>query len=186
MLTHPIKALILDRDGTLIEHVPYLYDPANVRLLPGVVAGLKAALDAGILLFIHSNQSGVGRGLFDLAAAEACNMRMLELLGLGDSIFQRVCLAPEAPDAPEIYRKPSPRFASEIMLDFGLLPGEVCYVGDRWSDLATAVATGTQAVGVATGLEDLRQELHEHGLLDQYPVCDSLLSAMSLILQKSC
>lgn len=180
----PIKALVLDRDGTLIEHRPYLHDPAEVRLLPGVVAGLQAALDAGLLLFLHSNQSGVGRGLFDVAAAEACNARMLELMGLGAAPFQRLCLAPEAPDAPAVYRKPSPRFAREIIRDFGLAPAEICYVGDRWSDLATAVAAETQAVGVATGLEDLAAELRNHGLTDRYPVCDSFPAAMELILGK--
>lgn len=184
MLQHPIKALVLDRDGTLIEHVPYLQDPENVRLLSGVVDGLQVAINAGVLLFLHTNQSGVGRGMFDLSAAEACNTRMLELIALGVSLFQRVCLAPEAPDSPEIYRKPSPRFAYEIMRDFGLAPQEICYVGDRWSDLATAVAAGTQAVGISTGLEDLGAEILDHGLQDRYPVCDSFLDAMDLILGK--
>jgi D-glycero-D-manno-heptose 1,7-bisphosphate phosphatase len=181
-----IKALILDRDGTLIEHVPYLDDPAEVNLLPGVVDGLKAAIDSGILLFLHSNQSGVGRGMFDLEAAEACNARMIDLLGLGKAVFSRICLAPEAPEDPAIYRKPSPRFAFEIIRDFELSPDQICYVGDRWSDLATATAAGTRAVGVATGLDDLREEIREHGLQDSYPVCDSFLAAMALILGKSC
>ena len=184
MLQYPIKALILDRDGTLIKHIPYLHDLEHVQLLSGVVDGLQAAVNAGLLLFLHTNQSGVGRGMFDLSAAEACNSRMLELLALGDSLFQRVCVAPEAPDSPEVYRKPSPRFACEIMRDFLLTPLEICYVGDRWSDLATAAAAGTQAIGISTGLEDIDAEIREHGLENCYPVCGSFLDAIDLILRK--
>jgi D-glycero-D-manno-heptose 1,7-bisphosphate phosphatase len=186
-LNHPIpnftqpRALVLDRDGTLIEHVHYLDDPAEVRLLPGVADGLHAALDAGILLFLHSNQSGVGRGLHSLEAAHACNARMIELLGR-PTIFQRICLATETPDEPPVYRKPSPRFAREIMRDFNLAADQLCYLGDRWSDLATAAAAGTRAVGVATGLTNLRAELVDHGLHDRFPICNSFAAAIQLVL----
>ncbi|MFP6859301.1 MAG: hypothetical protein VCA73_18630 [Roseibacillus sp.] len=53
-----MKALILDRDGTLIEHVPYLCDPAQVRLLPDVRESLWEFLSAPILLFLHPKPSG--------------------------------------------------------------------------------------------------------------------------------
>lgn len=168
------RALILDRDGTLIEHVPYLADPDEVRLLPGVRESLDYARSAGVRLFLHSNQSGVGRGLFTLDAIEACNRRMLDLLGFGNEGFERICIAPEHPDEPSVYRKPSPAFAQEVMRDTGLAADEICYIGDRGSDLATAHAAGTRGVGVATGLDDLRAELHALGLADAYPVFDSL------------
>ncbi len=160
------KALVLDRDGTLIAHMPYLYDPANVVLLPGVRAGLQLALDAGLLLFLHSNQSGIGRGYFTAADVHQCNRRMFELLGLGPAPFTQICIAPEAPGQPSLYRKPSPLFAVEVMRDYHLAPQEIWYVGDRGSDLATAQAAGTCGVGVATGLDDLASELAEQGLGD--------------------
>jgi D-glycero-D-manno-heptose 1,7-bisphosphate phosphatase len=172
------SALILDRDGTLIEHVPYLSDPAAVRLLPGVGEALHTATAAGARLFLHSNQSGVGRGLFTESAVAACNQRLIELLGLGPAPFARICIAPEAPDQPSAYRKPSPLFAREIMREFGLEPAAVCYLGDRGSDLATADAAGTRGVGVATGLDDLRAELAELGLTGKFPVFDSLGEAI--------
>src|SRR5690606_10607629 len=73
------KALVLDRDGTLIRHVHFLADAAAVEILPGVREGLKGVIEAGVLLFLHSNQSGVGRGYFSMEAVEACNRRMIEL-----------------------------------------------------------------------------------------------------------
>lgn len=176
-----IKALILDRDGTLIEHVPYLHRPEEVRVLPGVREALAAARDAGVKLFLHTNQSGVGRGMFTLADAEACTAWMVELIGLGADLFTRVCTAPEHPDAPMVYRKPSPRFARELMAEHGLAPEEICYVGDRGSDLETAHAAGTRAVGVATGLDDLAAELRAAGL-GHYPIFPSFRRAIEHVL----
>jgi D-glycero-D-manno-heptose 1,7-bisphosphate phosphatase len=169
-----LKALVFDRDGTLIEHVPYLADPFGVRLLPGARELIERARSAGLRLFLHSNQSGVGRGLCTLADVDACNRRMFELLGHGSEVFDRIRIAPAHPDEPCPFRKPSPEFAWEIMRDFGFSAGEICYIGDRGSDLATAHAAGTRGVGVATGLDDLRAELRELGLADAYPVFDSL------------
>lgn len=171
-------ALIFDRDGTLIEHVPYLSDPAQVRLLPGVREALQTAVAAGARLFLHSNQSGIGRGYFDLSAVEACNQRLIELLDMGPRPFERICIAPEEPDAPSPYRKPSPRFAREIMRDFALEPGQLCYLGDRGSDLATARAAGARGVGIASGLDDLRAELRALGLAGEFPVFDSIGAAI--------
>ena len=176
-----IKLLVLDRDGTLIEHVPYLHQPAEVRLLPGVREGLAAARDAGLTLCLHTNQSGVGRGLFTLDDAEACTARMVELLALGPAPFARICTAPEHPDAPMVYRKPSPRFARELMAEFGLAPDEICYIGDRGSDLETAAAAGTRAVGVATGLDDLAAELRAAGL-ERFPLFPSFREAVEHVL----
>lgn len=175
-----VKLLVLDRDGTLIEHIPYVHDPALIRLLPGVREGLARARDAGVRLALHTNQSGVGRGLFSLAQAEACTARLVELLDLGPAPFARICTAPEAPDAPAIYRKPSPRFARELMAEFGLVAPELCYVGDRGSDLAAGHAAGTRGAGVATGLDDLAAELREAGL--DYPVFGSFPAVIDHVL----
>ncbi len=173
-----IAALILDRDGTLIEHVPYLSDPADVRLLPGVRDALLLAQAAGAKLFLHTNQSGVGRGMFQLSCVHSCNDRLIELLDLGPQPFTRICIAPEAPDQAAEYRKPSARFADELMREHQLEPVEICYIGDRGSDLKTARNAGTRGVGVATGLDDLRQELEDQGLGTEFPVFDSLGAAI--------
>lgn len=172
------KAIILDRDGTLIEHIPYLSEPSGVVLLPGVRDALHIANDHQALLFLHTNQSGVGRGLFQLEHVEACNDRLVELLGLGKKPFERICIAPESPKVDSLYRKPSPEFAFEIMRDYGFSEADICYIGDRGSDLATAAAAGTRGVGVSTGLDNLHAELDVLGFGDRYPVFDSLLSAI--------
>ena len=177
-----VKALILDRDGTLIAHVPYLADPAQVELLPGVRAGLQRAVKAGLLLFLHSNQSGVGRGYFTMEAVHACNQRMIELLGLGEAPFARICIAPERPEEPSVYRKPSPAFAREIAAAYGFACGELCYVGDRGSDLEAAERSGTYGIGVSTGRMDLQAEVAAANFARTYPVFDGFEAAINHLL----
>ena len=179
-----IKAVVFDRDGTLIKHIPYLSRPEFVCLLEGVQEGIRKLLQKDIKLFIHSNQSGVGRGYFTFADAEACNQRMLELLGFKKSPFERICMAPEAPESPAVYRKPSPLFANELIVQYGFNAKEMCYVGDRGSDMQTAFNAGTLGIGVDTGLDNLEEELRELGLRDRYPVFNSFLDVISSILDK--
>lgn len=148
------KALFLDRDGTLILDKDYLADPTGVELIPGVRAGLQHALALGYQLFLFTNQSGIGRGLHTLADAEACNRRMIELLGLGDALFTGVCIAPEAPDQPSAYRKPSPRFILESMATHKLEPAHCWMVGDRDSDIMAGLNAAIHSVAVCTGKYD--------------------------------
>lgn len=148
------KALFLDRDGTLIIDKDYLADPAGVELIPGVISALKRARDLGYLLFLFTNQSGIGRGYFTLADAEACNTRMLELLGLGQILFTDICIAPESADQPAVYRKPSPRFINESIARHSLDPAQCWMIGDRESDLEAGLAAGIHAAAICTGKYD--------------------------------
>ena len=150
--------LFLDRDGTIIEHIPYLHDPAGVRLLLGVKEALAAAKARGDKLFLFTNQSGVGRGMFTLADAEACNARMLELLGLGDDLFTGVCVAPEAPGEPSRYRKPKPDFILETIDAHGLDPSRCIMIGDAISDWKAGLNAGITALAVTSDLTTEKSE----------------------------
>jgi D-glycero-D-manno-heptose 1,7-bisphosphate phosphatase len=179
-------AVIFDRDGTLIEHVPYLCDANQVRLLNGVQTGIRRLYEAGVRLFLHTNQSGVGRGMFNLEVVDECNRRLISLLGLGEDVFERICIAPEAPESPSTYRKPSPSFVNEIIQSTRIPAERICYVGDRASDLQTAAAAGTDAIGVDTGQGDLAEELRLAGLENRYPVVPSFTDAVDFIMSRQC
>lgn len=144
----PPKALFLDRDGTLIEHKPYLSDPAEVVLLPGVREALLRAQKASIRLFLFTNQSGVGRGLFTLADVEAVNQRMLGLLALGTDLFTAICIAPEHPDEPSAYRKPSPRFIEETLALSEIDRDAAWMLGDSAVDWEAGLKAGIQVAAV--------------------------------------
>ena len=148
------KALFLDRDGTLILDKHYLADPAGVELIPGVADALHRARTLGYRLFIHTNQSGIARGLYTLDAVHRCNDRMHELLGLPLPLFDEICIAPEGPDDPPGYRKPYPRFELECIARYQLDPAHCWMVGDRVSDIEAGLNAGIRAVAVCTGKHD--------------------------------
>ncbi|MFZ5496126.1 MAG: D-glycero-alpha-D-manno-heptose-1,7-bisphosphate 7-phosphatase [Verrucomicrobiota bacterium] len=141
----PAKALFLDRDGTIIVDRHYLADPAQVELLPGAREALHGFLADGWKLFLFTNQSGVGQGMFPLAAVHRCNARMLELLALPSPGFTETCIAPEAPDAPAVYRKPSPRFIREMIAKHSLDPAGCWMAGDKPSDVLAGLNAGIRS-----------------------------------------
>ena len=145
-LHKPPLALFLDRDGTLIVDEGYLSDPQKVCLLPEVRETLAVLKSQGALFFLHSNQSGVGRGYYTLKEAEACNQRMLDLLGLGNDLFTEVCLATGTPENPCPYRKPSPRFILECIQKYHLDPEKCWMVGDRLCDVEAGLAAHINAI----------------------------------------
>jgi D-glycero-D-manno-heptose 1,7-bisphosphate phosphatase len=74
------RAVFLDKDGTLVENVPYNVDPAQIKLTNGAIDGLKLLHAAGYKLIIVSNQSGVARGLFKESALTAVEQHLKEIL----------------------------------------------------------------------------------------------------------
>ena len=103
-------AVFLDRDGTLIEVRNYISRPEDVAIFPGVGSALKQLQNLGFMLFIVSNQSGVGRGYFTLADVELVNQRLQKDLAHDGVRFEKIYIAPEAPATPSRGRKPSPQF----------------------------------------------------------------------------
>ncbi len=148
------KALFLDRDGTLIVDKVYLSDPDGVELYPKVGDILRRARAAGTLLFLFTNQSGIGRGYYTLQDAEAVNRRLVSRLGLGEAGFDGICIAPEAPGQPSLYRKPSPRYILKTLAARGLRPDECLMIGDSEADVGAAQGAGIPCAALRTGKID--------------------------------
>ena len=161
------KALFLDRDGTLIYDKHYLSNPDEVEVIPAAGQALAQALKLGYRLFLFSNQSGVGRGYFSIEAVHACNQRMVELMGFTTLPFTESCLAIEAPEAPTVYRKPSPRFIVEMLEKYSLCASECYMVGDKLCDWQAGIAAGINTAAVLTG-KLLTADCH--GYLDQHTI----------------
>ncbi|MFP4492279.1 MAG: D-glycero-alpha-D-manno-heptose-1,7-bisphosphate 7-phosphatase [Puniceicoccaceae bacterium] len=141
------QAVFFDRDGTLIRDEGYLCDPGGVVPLPGAGGALRRLRAAGYLLFLFTNQSGIGRGRFPAEAAEACNREAERRLGLAPG-FDGVCIAPEAPGDPPVYRKPSPRFILETVRGRNLDPARSWMVGDKESDVEAGLRAGVRAARI--------------------------------------
>ena len=139
-------AVLLDRDGTLVEDVPYNADPSRVVPVPGAADALDRLRAAGVPIALISNQSGVGRGLMTLAQVEAVNRRLEELVGfLGPWL---VC--PHAPDEGCVCRKPAPGLVLAAAAALAVEPGECVVIGDIGADVEAALAAGARPILVPT------------------------------------
>ena len=147
-----MKALFLDRDGTLIADKHYLHDPEGVELFPGVIEGIARARALGYRLYMLTNQSGIGRGYYTMEDVVRCNKRMEELLGFGPApLFDGICIAPETSEQPLFYRKPSPRYILEMIARDKLDPARCWMVGDRETDIDTGINAKINPVALCTG-----------------------------------
>jgi histidinol-phosphate phosphatase family protein len=142
----PPAAVLLDRDGTLVEDVPYNGDPALVVPRPGAREALERLRSAGVPTAVVSNQSGVARGLLTEADLLAVNRRVEELLGpIGPWL---VCT--HGPDEGCACRKPEPGLVLEAAHRLGVAPERCAVVGDVGADVEAARAAGARGVLVPT------------------------------------
>jgi histidinol-phosphate phosphatase family protein len=139
-------AVLFDRDGTLLEDVPYNGDPGRVVPMPTARAALDQLRARGILVGVVSNQSGVGRGLISLDQVTAVNQRLEQLLGPVDS--WAVCT--HRPDDSCECRKPAPGLVLRSAAELGVEPRDCVVVGDIGSDMQAAMAAGARGILVPT------------------------------------
>tara|TARA_B100000965_G_C19030800_1_gene515236 strand:- start:7 stop:546 length:540 start_codon:yes stop_codon:yes gene_type:complete len=157
-----VKFIVFDRDGTLIKHKPYLFEPKEVELLPYVSEGLNKLKESGHKLFLHTNQSGISRGYFKIEDVIKCNNKMLELIGLGNDLFEKICIADDFPPNKDSYRKPSSKFGIEIAKNYSIDKSKLYYVGDSLSDMETAINLNCIGLGLNTGEFDLVKKIKKY------------------------
>jgi D-glycero-D-manno-heptose 1,7-bisphosphate phosphatase len=158
-VTGPARpAVFLDRDGTLVEEVPYLHDPKLVRLVPGAAAALRDLRAAGFALAVVTNQAGVARGHYGEEAVERVHRRLCELLAAGGVALDGVWYCPHHPDGavPRLARrcrcrKPGPGMLEAAAADLGLDLAASFLIGNHPSDAGAARAAGATPLLVTTG-----------------------------------
>ncbi|MFA6566797.1 MAG: HAD family hydrolase [Victivallales bacterium] len=136
------KAVFLDRDGTIMFDPGYISDPGKVEIFGEAVEALKALREAGYLLLIITNQSGIGRGYFSPGDLEKVNMRMTALFEERGVLFDGIYVCPHVDEDKCACRKPQPglifRAACEHDIDIS-----VSYlIGNSRSDVMAGVAAG--------------------------------------------
>jgi len=175
-------AVFLDRDGTLIAERNYLCKVEEVVVFPGAAEALKRLQDAGFKLFIVSNQSGVGRGYFTLADVEKVNRHLGGVFAQGGVRFEKIYVAPEAPDQPSRGRKPSPQFLFDARDEFQIDLSRSYLIGDKLIDLECGWNAGVnKSILVRTGY-GAELERSSGGKLTAAVVVDDLAAAAEWIL----
>jgi D-glycero-D-manno-heptose 1,7-bisphosphate phosphatase len=158
-------SVFLDKDGTLIEDLPYNVDPLRIRLAPGARAGVRMLGRAGLPIVIVTNQSGVARGYFTEADLHrlADHLRS-EVSSLGATL-DGFYFCPHLPDGINEFaiececRKPLPGLIARAARDLGLEPRASWFVGDTWMDVAAGRAAGCRTIMVGP----------EHRTADELP-----------------
>jgi D-glycero-D-manno-heptose 1,7-bisphosphate phosphatase len=177
------RAVFLDRDGTLIAEKNYLHKVEEVEIFPAAATALKRLQDAGFLLFIVSNQSGVGRGYFTIADVDRITAHLAAEFGRAGVRFEKVYIAPEHPDAPSRGRKPSPQFLCDARDEFRLDLTQSYFIGDKLIDLECGWNAGLKkSILVRTGY-GARLEQTEPDTVSAAAVVDDLSAAADWILR---
>lgn len=154
------RAVFLDKDGTIIENVPYNVDPDRMRLSPGAEEGLTGLHRAGYLLFVVSNQSGVARGFFAESELRGVEARLRELFaGLGVPLAG-FAYCPHHPEGTvEEFalacdcRKPAPGMIVRLAAEHDVDPARSWMVGDILDDVEAGRGAGCRTVLVDNGNE---------------------------------
>lgn len=177
------RAVFLDRDGTIVDDPGFLHEPAKVRLLPGAAEAIRRLNEAGWLVIMVSNQSGIARGLYDTAAYAAVQHRLSDLLAARGARFDAAYFCPHHPEitGPCDCRKPGVKLFRDAEVLFGLDLARSYWVGDRLRDVEPARRLGGRAVLVATG-EGARDRAQADAL--GVPVVADIAAAVAEIVRR--
>jgi D-glycero-D-manno-heptose 1,7-bisphosphate phosphatase len=150
--TRAAKLIVLDRDGVLnFDSAQYIKSPDEWRAIPGSVEAIARLNHAGYRVVVATNQSGIGRGLFDMGTLNAIHEKMHKALAQAGGRLDALFYCPHSGDSSCDCRKPKPGMLREIGKRFHTdLAGVPC-IGDSLRDLHAAEAVGAQPILVLTG-----------------------------------
>ena len=157
----PRPAVFLDKDGTLVENVPYNVDPSRITLLPGVLLGAVALAVAGYRLFIVSNQPGIGLGMFRRDALQKVEARIRELFRAVGVEIDGFFWCPHKPKSRAeggcVCRKPEPGLLLDAADRHRVDLARSWMIGDILDDVEAGHRAGCRSILVDRGSETVWQ-----------------------------
>jgi len=147
-----MKLVILDRDGVINEDSDdYIKSVAEWKAVPGSLEAIARLNHAGYEVYVASNQSGIGRGMFDFDTLFAIHEHLRRALAELGGRISAIEFAPEHPDVATEMRKPAPGMLKDLARRLGTSLEGVPFVGDSVSDIEAARAVGARPVLVLSG-----------------------------------
>ena len=151
-----MKLVILDRDGVInLDSEQYIKSPEEWAPIAGSLEAIARFTQAGFRVVVATNQSGIGRGLFDMATLNAMHDKMHKAVNQLGGRIDAVFFCPHAQDAGCACRKPRPGMLLEIAERFNIPLAGVPAIGDSLRDLQAASAAGARPILVLTGKGEL-------------------------------
>jgi D-glycero-D-manno-heptose 1,7-bisphosphate phosphatase len=174
-----VRLVILDRDGVVnVESDAFVKSAEEWIPIAGSMQGIRILTDAGFTVAVASNQSGLGRGLFDAAAMDDMHSKMRRLANQAGGRIDHIVVCPHHPDADCDCRKPKPGLLHQLAQHYRVALGGVPVIGDSARDIQAARAAGARAILVLTGNGSrARAELKD----DDVEVCSDLLGAAVML-----
>lgn len=181
-------AVFLDRDDTLIANVPYLADPALLRLLPGAAEAVASLNRAGFVVVLATNQSAVGRGLITEDRLGEIHDELIRLLADRGARLDAIHHAPHVPRGDDRAvvefhdRKPGPGMLLRAAEEMGLDLASSWMVGDLISDVLAGINAGCRSILVGSNatLDELPRPVEP----DRARAVADLAAAAALILKQ--
>ncbi len=162
-----MKLCILDRDGTINEDsADFVKSPSEWQPLPGALEAIARINHAGWHVVVVTNQSGLGRGLFDVSALNAMHAKMHEMLAAVGGRIDAIFYCPHTAEEHCNCRKPAPGLYEQIAERYGVDLTGTPTVGDSMRDLVAGTAVGCAAHLVLTGKS---AALRGHALPEGFP-----------------
>ena len=140
------KAVIFDRDGTLIIDKIYLNDPEQIEYLPDVFTALQQLRDAGFEFAIATNQSGIARGIVSLENLNEIHRRIREKFAAFGIEFKGYYYAPYSVESNHPLRKPNPGMLEQAAQENGFDLKKSWMVGDRLTDIEAGFRAGCRSI----------------------------------------
>ena len=179
----PMKLVILDRDGVInYDSAQFIKSPDEWKPIPGSLEAIALLNQSGFRIALATNQSGIGRGLFDMATLNAIHEKMHKALGQLGGRIDALFYCPHAADSNCNCRKPKSGMIEEISKRFSVDLHGVPSVGDSLRDLQASAAFGAQPILVLTGKGD--KTLAAGNLPENTWVCSDLEEAAQRIISE--
>ncbi len=181
-----MKLVILDRDGVINQDSDsYIKSPDEWIPIPGSIDAIARLNHAGWTVAIATNQSGVGRGLFDLITLDSIHQRMREYLVAGGARIDAIAFCPHAPEAACQCRKPQPGLFHSLAQRFHTNLINVPIIGDSWRDIEAALTVHAKPVLVLTGKGNETDKTHRAQLaFNRVTVNDDLWTAANWLINE--
>lgn len=176
-----MKLVILDRDGVInYDSAQFIKSPDEWKPIPGSLEAIALLNQSGYRVALATNQSGIGRGLFDMATLNAIHDKMHRALAQLGGRIDALFYCPHAADANCGCRKPKPGMIEEIGRRFATDLEGIPSVGDSLRDLQASAALGAQPILVKTGKGECT--ISNGGLPEGTWICDDLAQAVQRII----